>query len=81
MRVSVVNPAQVRDFAKGLAVRGKTDASDRAVLARYGVTVKPLLLAARIIQIDRMIGPFYFPRKRGAFVQGPPASIGDHRRV
>jgi transposase len=43
VKVSVVNPAQVRDFAKGLAVRSKTDASDRAVLARYGVTVKPPL--------------------------------------
>ena len=41
VQVSVVNPAQVRDFAKGIAVRTKTDASDRAVLARYGATVKP----------------------------------------
>lgn len=40
--VSVVNPAQVRDFAKGLAVRTKTDATDRVVLARFGVTNKPL---------------------------------------
>jgi transposase len=43
VKVSVVNPAQVRDFAKGIAVRSKTDASDRAVLARYGATVKPPL--------------------------------------
>ena len=43
VRVSVVNPAQVRDFAKGIAVRSKTDALDRAVLARYGATVKPPL--------------------------------------
>ena len=41
VKVSVVNPAQVRDFAKGMAVRSKTDASDRAVLARYGATNKP----------------------------------------
>jgi transposase len=41
VKVSVVNPAQVRDFAKGIAVRSKTDASDRVVLARYGATVKP----------------------------------------
>lgn len=39
--VSVVNPAQVRDFARSLAVRTKTDATDRAVLARYGASVKP----------------------------------------
>jgi len=40
-KVSVVNPALVRDFGKGLAVRTKTDATDRVVLARYGVTAKP----------------------------------------
>ena len=39
--VSLVNPAQLRDFAKGLAVRSKTDALDRAVLARYGHLLKP----------------------------------------
>ena len=39
--VSVANPAQVRDFARGLAVRTKTDASDRVVLARYGALVRP----------------------------------------
>ena len=33
--VVVVNPAQLRDFASGLAVRGKTDAKDSLVLARY----------------------------------------------
>jgi len=41
VKVSVVNPALVRDFAKGLAVRSKTDATDRAVLARYGAITKP----------------------------------------
>lgn len=40
-RVSIVNPAQVRDFAKGLAVRTKTDGRDSVVLARYGDLVKP----------------------------------------
>jgi transposase len=33
--VVVVNPAQLREFASGLAVRGKTDAKDSKVLARY----------------------------------------------
>lgn len=41
VKVSVVNPALVRDFGKGLAVRTKTDATDRAVLARYGAIVNP----------------------------------------
>lgn len=39
--VSVVNPTQVKDFARGLAVRTKTDASDSVVLARYGAMVRP----------------------------------------
>jgi transposase len=39
--VSIVNPAQVRDFARGLAVRTKTDGVDSGVLARYGALVKP----------------------------------------
>jgi transposase len=39
--VSIVNPAQVKDFGHGLAVRTKTDASDSAVLARYGALLKP----------------------------------------
>ena len=36
LKVSVLNPAQVKHFAKGLAVKTKTDASDPVVLARYG---------------------------------------------
>ena len=39
--VSIVNPAQARDFAKGLAVRTKTDGVDSLVLARYGALLKP----------------------------------------
>jgi transposase len=42
-RVSVANPAQVKDFARGLAVRTKTDTSDSVVLARYGALVQPTL--------------------------------------
>lgn len=42
-KVSVVNPARVREFARSLAVRSKTDASDRVVLARYGAGMKPPL--------------------------------------
>jgi len=42
-KVSVVNPAFVRDFAKGLGVRGKTDKKDSMVLARYSALVHPRL--------------------------------------
>jgi transposase len=39
--VSIVNPAQVRSFAFGLAIRNKTDDMDSFVLARYGALLKP----------------------------------------
>ncbi|MEI6744605.1 MAG: hypothetical protein WCL34_01505 [Methylococcaceae bacterium] len=34
-------PAQVRNFAFGLAIRNKTDDMDSFVLARYGALVQP----------------------------------------
>lgn len=39
--VSIINPAQIKDFGKGLAVRTKTDGVDSFVLARYGAMLKP----------------------------------------
>ena len=39
--VVVVNPRQVRDFAKSLGKLAKTDALDAAVLAHYGDAVRP----------------------------------------
>ncbi|MFZ1318005.1 MAG: IS110 family transposase [Candidatus Nitrotoga sp.] len=39
--VSIINPAQVKDFGRGLAVRTKTDGVDSVVLARYGALLKP----------------------------------------
>lgn len=45
-QVSVANPAQVRDFAKGLAVRTKTDGMDSTMLARYGALAQPPLWEA-----------------------------------
>ncbi|MEY3201730.1 MAG: hypothetical protein RIR70_1280 [Pseudomonadota bacterium] len=41
--VSIANPAHVKDFGKGLAVRTKTDTMDSFVLARYGALVKPAI--------------------------------------
>jgi transposase len=41
LKVSLVNPAQLRQFAQGVGIRTKTDAADSAVLARYGATQKP----------------------------------------
>jgi transposase len=39
--VVVVNPRQVRDFAKALGILAKTDALDAAVLAHFGERVQP----------------------------------------
>lgn len=39
--LSLVNPAQLRQFAQGIGVRTKTDAADSAVLAQYGATQRP----------------------------------------
>lgn len=39
--VSVLNPAQVKDFAKSLLTRNKTDTVDAAVLARFGAALTP----------------------------------------
>ncbi len=41
VKVSIINPAQVKDFGRGLAVRTKTDGVDSFVLARYGALLKP----------------------------------------
>lgn len=39
--VVVINPRQVRDFARSLGVRAKTDRLDAQVLARLGATLQP----------------------------------------
>jgi transposase len=43
--VAVVNPRQVRDFAKGIGVLAKTDRLDAAVIARFAQDVKPRSIA------------------------------------
>ena len=40
--VAVVNPRQVRDFARGLGRLAKTDELDASVLAHFGEVVKPV---------------------------------------
>lgn len=39
--VAVVNPRQVRDFARGLGILAKTDSIDAAVLSRYAENARP----------------------------------------
>jgi transposase len=44
-RLAVVNPRQVRDFAKATGVLAKTDAVDARVLAHFAAAVRPLVRA------------------------------------
>jgi transposase len=53
--VSIVNPAQVKDFGRSLGIRTKTDGVDSLILARYGALLNPKLWTppaheARILQ-------------------------------
>jgi transposase len=43
--VSVVNPRQVRDFAKSLGILAKTDKIDARVISRFGELVRPRTVA------------------------------------
>lgn len=40
--VSIINPAQVKDFGRSLGIRTKTDGMDSVVLAKYGALLKPV---------------------------------------
>lgn len=40
-KVSVVNPAQIKFFSKSTLRRGKTDAMDAEIIARFGVMMQP----------------------------------------
>ena len=39
--VSVVNPAQISHFAKGLGIKAKNDKQDASVIARFGLMMNP----------------------------------------
>lgn len=41
LRVAVVNPRQVRDFARSAGLLAKTDELDAVIIARFGEAVKP----------------------------------------
>jgi transposase len=43
-RTAVVNPRQVRDFARGLGLLAKTDRLDAAAIARFGQQARPRLV-------------------------------------
>ena len=47
LQAAVVNPRQVRDFAKGIGLDAKTDSIDAKVIARFGSVVKPQPMAKK----------------------------------
>jgi len=54
VQVSVVNPAQMRDYAKSLGTRTKTDKQDSLVIARYGVAQQPRLWQPEPPEVRRL---------------------------
>ena len=56
-QVSVVNPRQVRDFARAFNILAKTDRIDAAVLARFAEKVRPLPRekAGRIEELRQLV--------------------------
>jgi transposase len=91
--LAVVNPRQVRDFAKAMGILAKTDAIDARAIARFGATVKPaaqalpddeaLEMEALITRRRQLIGMIASEKNRlqslfGPAKQGPAAkSIRD----
>jgi transposase len=56
--VSMPNPKQVRDWAKGMGYRVKTDRIDARILAHYGVVVDPPArpqLAQEVTELDSLL--------------------------
>lgn len=52
--ISVVNPRQVRDFARALGILAKTDEIDARVLARFGEQVRPRCVQAAAPQLAEL---------------------------
>ena len=57
-QVSLPNPKQVRDWAKGTGTRAKTDREDAKLLARYGAACRPAHhppLAQEVNELDSLL--------------------------
>ncbi len=57
-RVSLPNPKQVRDFAKGRGRRAKTDSQDALVLARFGAEANPPAwqpLPPEVVELESLV--------------------------
>ena len=56
--VSVVNPRQIRDYAKALGMLAKTDRIDAKVIARFGADVKPrpvVKTPEKQVELDQLV--------------------------
>lgn len=53
-RVSVVNPARIRDYAKSLGSQTKTDKKDSVIIARYGMTQSPQLWLPERVEVRQL---------------------------
>lgn len=79
--LAVVNPRQVRDFAKAMGILAKTDAIDARAIARFGATVKPsaqtlpddeaLELEALITRRRQLVGMIASEKNRLQSLFGP----------
>jgi transposase len=90
--VAVVNPRQVRDFAKGVGKLAKTDRIDAGVLAHFGEVVRPtqqplpseqqLQLAALVTRRRQFVDMRSMEKNRRALAQNGTSvvrdSIADH---
>jgi len=54
MPVAVVNPRQIRDFARAIGTLAKTDALDAQVIARFAEAVRPVARALPADHIQRL---------------------------
>ena len=57
--VAVVNPRQVRDFARGLGILAKTDRLDASVIARFGQQVRPRIVEKqpeKMVELEQLVG-------------------------
>jgi transposase len=74
--LAIVNPRQVRDYAKAMGILAKTDKLDAVTIARFGATVKLEALLTRRRQLVGMIASeknrlqaIFGPAKQGAAAQ------------
>ena len=88
--VVVVNPRQVRDFARAMGQLAKTDRIDAQVLARFGEAIRPELrampdattrmvraLVSRHRQLQEMLAAWEQNRLVSAAVQDAPEPLRD----